>query len=473
MQSKVLVCGAGPAGLVAAITLAHAGIEVVLVERRPDTLALSRATAISTRTMEILRSWGLETAIRAVAMNAKERGWITFALTSNEGMELQEGFPTAAEAAAVSPTSPALAPQDDLERVLLEHLRTLPAARIEYGVELVGLTQDDDGVTVELRGTTTRAERVDYVIGADGVSSTVRERLGITLEGPDNLVTHAATQFRAPLWDVVGERRYGIYAIVNPEAAGVLVPSGQGDRWVYGQEIAPGSPTPSREETVERIRIASGVPDLEPRIERTGRFTFAAQIADRYRVGRGFVIGDAAHRITPRGGTGMNTAIHDGYDLGWKLAWVLNGWAGPTLLDSYEAERRPIGARNAERSARPDGAQRELADALADDLGGRLAHAWVDGVSTLDLVGPGLTLLAGSAGARWIAAAETLSVPSSAHFVNGDAERALGIDPDGAVLVRPDGQVVAKFGADLPDPVIALANAAHALTTSEPASYVG
>ncbi|MBM7784714.1 2-polyprenyl-6-methoxyphenol hydroxylase-like FAD-dependent oxidoreductase [Tenggerimyces flavus] len=468
MRSKVLVCGAGPAGLVAAITLAHAGVDVLLVERRPDTLTLPRATAISTRTMEILRSWGLEPAVRAVAMDLKERGWITFALTSNEGMELQEGFPTAAEAAEVSPTRPALAPQDDLERVLVEHLRSLPSARVEYGVELVGLAQDDDGVTVELRGAAPRSVRVDYVIGADGVASTVRSQLGIVLEGVDDLVTHAATQFRAPLWDVVGERRYGIYVIINPEADGVVVPSGQGDRWVYGQEIPSGSPTPPAEETIRRIRIASGVPDLEVRVERTGQFTFAAMVADRYRVGRGFVIGDAAHRITPRGGTGMNTAIHDGYDLGWKLAWVLSGWAAPALLDSYEAERRPIGARNAERSARPDGSRRELAESLADDLGGRLAHAWVDGVSTLDLLGPGLTVLAGSAGSRWVDAAVTLPVPVTTHVVNGAAEVALGIEPGGAVLVRPDGQVMAKFSADVPDPATALA-----LTSFESASYVG
>ena len=90
------------------------------------------------------------------------------------------------------------------------------------------------------------------------------------------------------------------------------------------------------------IRIAAGVPDLEPRITRITTFKFAAEIADRFSDRRAFLIGDAAHRVSPRGGTGMNSAIADGHDLGWKLGWVLSGWAGEQLLDTYETERRPV-----------------------------------------------------------------------------------------------------------------------------------
>ncbi len=103
--------------------------------------------------------------------------------------------------------------------------------------------------------------------------------------------------------------------------------------------------------------------------------------------------------MTPRGGTGMNTAIQDGFDLGWKLGWVLRGWAGPELLDSYETERRPVGAHNVGRAGDPGGAQRDPSDALLWDLADRVAHRWVADnarlVSTLDLLGDGLTLFAG------------------------------------------------------------------------------
>ena len=114
------------------------------------------------------------------------------------------------------------------------------------------------------------------------------------------------------------------------------------------------------------------MPDLQPRVERVGSFTFAAQLADRFRHGAAFLIGDAAHRVTPRGGTGLNTAFRDGHDLGWKLAWVLRGWAGPELLDTYEAERRPVAEHNVARSADPGGTVREPAEELHADLGGRI-----------------------------------------------------------------------------------------------------
>jgi putative polyketide hydroxylase len=453
--TPVLVVGAGPAGLVASIMLARYGVPVLLVERRADSSALPRATAISLRTMELLRAWGLEPAVRAVAMDAKPAGLLTPALAAPGGMELPFGYPTAQEAAGVSPTYPAIAPQDDLEPILLEHLATYPHAAVRFGTELALLEQDEDGVTADVRDVPTgeiSTVRARYVIGADGAHSVVRDQLGIAMTGPDDLSLHTTLLFRAPLWEVVGERRYGLYGIMNPETPGVLVPSGRGDRWLYGREWPHGQ-EPERDsvgDLIREIRIAAGVPDLMPRVERVGRFTFAAKMADRFRDRRAFLVGDAAHRVTPRGGTGMNTAIHDGFDLGWRLAWVLSGWSGPALLDGYETERMPVGARNVARSARLDGSHRSLADGIADDLGGRLPHAWVgDEVSTLDLVGAGLTVLAGPDGAGWrqaVAAADG-PVPVAVHELDEPAAVAVGIEPSGAALVRPDGHVVTRWPA--------------------------
>jgi 2-polyprenyl-6-methoxyphenol hydroxylase-like FAD-dependent oxidoreductase len=453
--TPVLVVGAGPAGLVASIQLARYGLPVLLIERRADNSALPRATAISMRTMELLRGWGLEPAVRAVATDARPAGLLTPALTVPGGMELPIGYPTAQEAAGVSPTYPALAPQDDLEPILLEHLVTYPQATMRFGTELVLLAQDGDGVTAEVRDVATgeiSTVRARYVIGADGAHSVVRDQLGIGMTGPDNLSLHTTVLFRAPLWEAVGERRYGLYIITNPSSPGVLVPSGRGDRWLFGREW-PDRQAPERdrvEELVPQIRIAAGVPDLMPRVERIGRFGFAAKMADRFRDRRAFLVGDAAHRVTPRGGTGMNTAIHDAYDLGWRLAWVLSGWSGSALLDGYETERMPVGARNVARSARLDGSHLSLADGIADDLAGRLPHAWVgDEVSTLDLLGSGLTVLTGpdGAGCRQAVATAGCPVPVVVHELDEPAAVAVGIEPSGALLARPDGHVVTRWPA--------------------------
>ena len=120
----------------------------------------------------------------------------------------------------------------------------------------------------------------------------------------------------------------------------MFVPSGRGDEWVFGVDAALPDEL-SEQEMTRLIRIAAGVPDLEPRIHRTTTFRFAAEIAERFSDRAAFLIGDAAHGVSPRGGTGMNSAIADGYDLGWKLGWVLREWASDALLETYERERRP------------------------------------------------------------------------------------------------------------------------------------
>ena len=153
----------------------------------------------------------------------------------------------------------------------------------------------------------------------------------------------------------------------------------------------------AEEQVIARIRAGAGVPDLPVRIVDQNTFTFSAAIADRFRSGNAFLIGDAAHRVTPRGGTGMNTAIADGFNLGWKLSWVLKGWAPESLLDTYETERRPIAEHNVARSLDPVGSRRSVRDEVRFDLGGRLPHLWIDTpagrISSLDLLGPGLTRL--------------------------------------------------------------------------------
>jgi putative polyketide hydroxylase len=315
-----------------------------------------------------------------------------------------------------------------------------------------------DGVRATLRDVitgATRTVRARYLVAADGAHSRVRTALGIAMRGPDSLAHSTNALFHAPLWRTLGDHRYGIYVVTTPAAAGVFVPAGRGDRWVYAVQSAPGQERPAdltADEFTRLIRLGAGVVDLEPRIERIGSFSFAAQLADRFRQGSVFLVGDAAHRVSPRGGTGMNTAIHDGYDLGWKLAWVLRGWAGPDLLDSYEAERRPVAEHNTVRSADPNGSRRTAEQEVSVDIGARIAHRWLPSaqVSTLDLLGPGLTLFTGPRDASWAGAAAGAAepVPITVRGLDPITARALGIHGGGALLVRPDGAPVTGWPHD-------------------------
>ena len=449
-ETPVLIVGAGPAGLTAAIALARRGVPTLLVEKRRELSSLPRATVVSTRSMEIFRSWGLEESILAGGEDVEWQLWMCETLAkASAGSAYAVGYPTREQSAVISPTSPALVPQDHLEPELLEHLRTWPTVTVELGVEVVDVADGPDAVRVALRDVTTGATRfveAEYVVGADGAYSAVRRSVGIPMHGSDRLATTTTALFRAPLWELLGDYRYGIYGVDHAEGEGTFLPAGDGDRWLFGFDFDP-DVDPASDITPERfareIRLGAGVADLDPRIERIGTFTFAAQLAERFRAGRVFLVGDAAHRVTPRGGTGMNTAIADGFDLGWKLAWVLNAWAGPELLDSYEVERRPVAEHNVARSADPRGSRRRVDEELAADLGGRIPHVWLPAsrTSTLDLLGPGLTVFTGPQSARTAEAATAAagSLPVATHALDGMSARALGILNGGALVVRPDG----------------------------------
>jgi len=454
---EVLVVGAGPAGLVAAITLARYGIDVVLIDKRSTPSGLSRSLVISTRGMELMRRFGLEQAVRSGAADVKIRAWMTPSLASGEGIELPLGSPSDAEAALASPTRPAWVAQDHHEPVMFEHLRSLPSASIRLGCQLLGVTQDDQLVRAAVAdaGTGTVEDLgASFLIAADGAHSTVRDQLRIAMLGPDNLADYERVEFTAPLWQLAGEHRYGLYVITRSDVAGVLAPRGPGDRWSLSREIPVGTrglAGLSQEEVIGLIQRAVGTSVLRPQIERLSTFTFAAQMAERYAQGRCFLVGDAAHRATPRGGTGMNTAIQDSFDLGWKLAWVLRGWASPRLLATYERERRPVAAHNVQRSSEPAGAVRETGQALAWDLGRRLPHHWLangkERTSTIDLIADGLTLLSGPSDPRWRRFAESMSssAPIDMHVVDAGTADALSLPAAGALLARPDGRELRRW----------------------------
>lgn len=475
-EVPVLIVGAGPAGLTAATTLARYGVESLLVEKRERPSTVPRATAISTATMELLRSWGIEDRVRAGEIGVELRPWVTETLAAaTAGEAVDAGFPSREQSLLLSPTAPAGVAQDHLEPVLEEHFAGLGVGRLERGTAVTELKRLGDGFEVTLADSAGRRRRVraSYLIGADGPRGTVRPALGIGASGPGEIGERRMAMFRAPLWELVGEHRYTIYFLTGKDPSAIFVPADRADRWIFASEFDPGDAsalTPER--MTESIRQAAGDPKLAPRFERIETVTFGVTLADRFRDGNAFLVGDAAHRVTPRGATGLNTAIRDGHDIGWKLAWVLQGWAGEQLLASYEEERRPVAEHNAARSADPNGSILDTGAALRADLGGRIAHLWVDGpvgrTSTLDLLGPGLTLFTGPEAGPWASPAASLGVgaPVASQPLDELSAQALGVRGGGALLARPDGQPVALWDGPTAQPGWATGSASAISTVS-------
>jgi 2-polyprenyl-6-methoxyphenol hydroxylase-like FAD-dependent oxidoreductase len=482
IDTDILVIGAGPAGLATAITAARHGARVLVVERRPGPSTVPRATGVSTHTMELFRTWGIADAVRDASVACEPTAAVRRTLAAEPLAVVPLGFPSLREALRASPELPALCPQDLIEPLLAERLRAL-GGQVEFGARLTSLRHDAAGSILATAGG--HRIRARFVVGADGPRSTVRSLLGIGVEHLGTLGGHALVVFRPDVAALLGRRPHPLNMIVgDPEVEGILLPAGAG-RWIYSRPWPaagsgrPGDRPPGYWDGL--IRSATGLASLQPETLTVTWFTMTAEVATAYRHGAGFLVGDAAHRMTPVGGRGMNTAIHDGHELGWRLAWVVRDLAGEALLDSYRAEREPVGRANAERSLR--WGEPDSGDGLAADLGGtyrsatvadgaaappagyhrdarpgqRAPHLWLRlggrRASTLDLFENRMTLVTGQDGAPWRRAADGLRPGASFPPVHalvagrdladdrGHLRQAYRLGGQSAVLIRPDGVI--------------------------------
>src|ERR1700761_4137164 len=351
IQVPVLIAGGGPVGLATALELSRHGIRSAVIEPRPEVAWLRpRAKTVSARTMEHFRRWGLADELRARSPLAV--GWssdIVFCttLTGREVYRFHDAFGLGLTGSERVAEPGQQAPQPVVEQLLREVAAADPRTSLVTGWRGTRATPHGDRVQVTAtpaHGGTSDPVTIEaaYVVGCDGPRSVIRDALGGRFDGRDDGRRNVNVTFRAPdLAALVPHGPAVQYWVLNPAQAGLMGRLDlDGTWWCIANGV---SPEAGREHAAGIVRAMTGT-DAPFEVLATDAWTARMQLADRYQRGRMFIAGDAAHQNPPYGGHGVNTGIGDAVNLGWKLAAVLNGWAPAALLDTYQAERRPIAA---------------------------------------------------------------------------------------------------------------------------------
>jgi 2-polyprenyl-6-methoxyphenol hydroxylase-like FAD-dependent oxidoreductase len=495
--TSVIIAGGGPVGLGLACELGLRGVDCMLVEKRDGSVTVPKQSMVSSRNMEFCRRWRVAQAVRtAVWPESYPRDFVY--LDTLRGRELlRVRLPSFArrDPRDYTPEAPCPCPQIYFDPILIARMRTFATVRPHYNTNLDSFTQDDDGVEARLTDQITgrtRTVRARYLVGCDGPAGTIREQLGIRLEGRGTIAKSLNLYFRSTELAAFHDKGWArFYRVIDETGCwGELIPMDGKELWRL---------------TVFDAPLSEAEPDFLLRKMAGGAFPYEMlsvspwdrrdYVATTYGRGRVFISGDAAHQCSPTGGIGMHTGLEEVVNLAWKLDAMLAGWGGPGLLASYEAERRPIAVRNVEHATRtynaiasipglhgpddPAGWSKEpprwlsipehlksqycyegspicaLEDTPAPEPetaefvpstrpGSRAPHVWLaDGRSTLDLFGDRFVLLrlganppdAGSLSK----AASACGVPLSMTTLADPNVAALYEKP--LVLVRPDGHV--------------------------------
>jgi 2-polyprenyl-6-methoxyphenol hydroxylase-like FAD-dependent oxidoreductase len=509
IHTPVLIVGGGPVGLALAADLGRRGIEATLVEKRDDKIDSPKMLEVSVRTMEFCRQLGISEQVRNWGFPLDHPIDSVF-VTTMKGYELGRVKTPALNDLSHLPCSPERGvpcPQTWFDPILQRHCRSFPHIKLRYRIALESFIQDQDGVTAYLVDADTgRSEQVraSYLIGCDGFQSTVRELLGIAIRGERHIDWTMNTYLR--IADLSAHHDKGKafrYVFVGPEGSRSFISAVNGkDLWRL-QHVGTDRLALEQTDVDALVRRCMGG-DVPYTIEDKVLWVRKRTVADRFSDSRVFLAGDSAHAHPPNGGLGMNTGIQDAFDLGWKLAAVLQGWGGPILLDTYDYERRPASTRATEASLKsyrrvridlnhpelneptaagerlrqelgqqlveanertwhptgvhlgyvydpspiiiPDGGSRPVDDEFEYEAssfpGARAPHAWLaDAQSVLDLFGNGFTLLK-------FADISTDAIEQAARLRkvplgvhNIENAEATRLYDKPLVLVRPDGHV--------------------------------
>jgi 2-polyprenyl-6-methoxyphenol hydroxylase-like FAD-dependent oxidoreductase len=463
-QVPVIIVGAGPVGLGLAVELGLRGIECLIVEQGDGTIYHPRANTVNSRTMEFCRRWGIAEAVRNAGAPPEFPGTILY-VTSLQGHEIARIERPTYGGRAPLPTTPERSQRCNqlwFDPILRDLVSRIPTVTLRHRCRYERFERVGQGVIAhltDLESGHTAQVSAQYLVACCGGRSSIPKQLGIRMEGVQVLSYHLNIFLRIPkLWTYHDKGKAAFHYFVGPQGTDTvtLIELDGRELWRLGVSsgLEPMDPTSLDIDAI--IRKALG-PDVPYEIVSTLPWTCRSIVADRFRDGPIFLAGDAVHQHAPTGGFGMNTGMGDAVDLGWKLAAVLEGWGGPALLDSYEAERRPVAQRNVREATENKSLSAELPvalEAIEDDTpegeearrrlrdeilrkktkqfisdgvalgyryedspviwpdgseappdsvteyvqtsrpGSRAPHAWVqDGVSTLDMFGRGFVLL--------------------------------------------------------------------------------
>ena len=499
---KIIIVGGGPVGLSAAISLAEQGISSILLEKNPTTTQHPKARGVNCRTMELFRAWGLASQLEKYSLPREEYRftWLED-LHSMEIIQVQASD----DYTAFSPTQNSIIAQDDVESLLLDKAQLSNLIDVRFNCEVLAINQSDHDVTVEFFNNKTKEKgiiRAHYLIAADGAHSKIREELQIPMSGIDNLGTFCNIYCEMDLDKYIKNRRSAAFFFTKDDMLGTFLLSKKGyKKWLVGLRLN-SQRGQSKELFTDEFCISyvkKIIDDDTVNIKFINKsfWTMAALNAEQYKIGRIFLAGDAAHRLPPTGGFGMNTGIQDVHNLGWKLAMVIRGEANELLLDSYFLERNQVVATNIAWSI--DNARRfnrifsalmekdlsafkealyEQSDHInnllldigfiygadyqmeksyisSTKIGARAPHCWLVGnskrISTLDLYTKEFILICSFSAHYWQERfkkfpCKIVIIGKSGHFLdeNGDFLKKYQISHNGAVLIRPDGHVTWK-----------------------------